>query len=366
MIELERHIEILLLNNDCVIVPGLGGFMAHHVDASYDEEEEQFLPPLRTLGFNPQLTMNDSLLVQSYIEAYDLSYPEALRRIEGEVVELKQHLENEGSYDLNDIGLLCLNSEGHYEFEPCEAGILTPALYGLSSLSMPLLDEKRKHKQATVVPIEEKPAEERSTEAETPDVEEEVIEVEEQEAEERSISIKLSLIRNVAAVAAAIICFFFITSPISNSQMAGEVQQSSVFHISTMKTKLVIAQEKANESAVEEQAAEEDSVANAQEEPSDSIVETPKQEEPAKVSTEEVADDCYVIVLASQISKKNAAAFVDKLHNEGFKEARTYTNNNMVRVVYGSYATDDEAHDSLKSLRSNRDFREGWVYRLRN
>ena len=26
---LERHIEILLLSNDCVIVPGFGGFMVH-------------------------------------------------------------------------------------------------------------------------------------------------------------------------------------------------------------------------------------------------------------------------------------------------------------------------------------------------
>ncbi|MQO83477.1 SPOR domain-containing protein, partial [Prevotella copri] len=36
MNRLERHIEILLLSNDCVIVPGFGGFMAHHVDARYD------------------------------------------------------------------------------------------------------------------------------------------------------------------------------------------------------------------------------------------------------------------------------------------------------------------------------------------
>ena len=91
---LERHIEILLLSNDCVIVPGLGGFMAHHVDARYDETDGTFLPPLRTLGFNPRLTMNDSLLVQSYIEAYDISYPEALRRIEAEVAEIRQHLES--------------------------------------------------------------------------------------------------------------------------------------------------------------------------------------------------------------------------------------------------------------------------------
>ena len=63
MIELERHIEILLLNNDCVIVPGLGGFVAHHVDACYDDVENRFFPPMRTVGFNPKLDMNDSLLI---------------------------------------------------------------------------------------------------------------------------------------------------------------------------------------------------------------------------------------------------------------------------------------------------------------
>ena len=103
VIELERHIEILLLDNDCVIVPGLGGFTAHHVEARYDEADGVFLPPLRTLGFNPQLKINDSLLVQSYIEAYDISYPEALRRIESEVDELCQRLANDGYYEMTDI-----------------------------------------------------------------------------------------------------------------------------------------------------------------------------------------------------------------------------------------------------------------------
>ena len=65
MIELNRHIEILLLSNDCVIVPGLGGFMTHHADAWYDDGSRQFLPPLRTLGFNPQLKINESLLALS-------------------------------------------------------------------------------------------------------------------------------------------------------------------------------------------------------------------------------------------------------------------------------------------------------------
>ena len=136
VIELERHIEILLLDNDCVIVPGLGGFTAHHVEARYDEADGVFLPPLRTLGFNPQLKINDSLLVQSYIEAYDISYPEALRRIESEVDELCQRLANDGFYEMTDIGVLEVNEDGNTIFTPCEAGILTPGLYGLSSFEM--------------------------------------------------------------------------------------------------------------------------------------------------------------------------------------------------------------------------------------
>ena len=43
MIELAKHIEILLLDNDCVIVPEFGGFMAHHVNSVYDEEDGLFL-----------------------------------------------------------------------------------------------------------------------------------------------------------------------------------------------------------------------------------------------------------------------------------------------------------------------------------
>ena len=71
MKELARHIEVLLLDNDCVIVPGLGGFVTHHISARRVESESRFLPPYRTLGFSPKMVLNDGLLVQSYMQAYD-------------------------------------------------------------------------------------------------------------------------------------------------------------------------------------------------------------------------------------------------------------------------------------------------------
>ena len=143
MIELNRHIEILLLSNECVIVPDFGGFMTHLVPARYDADDRSFLPPLRTLGFNPQLRMNDSVLVQSYVEAYDISYPEAIRQVAEEVEELKHILSEEGSYTLTDLGTLTVNSEGNYEFTPCEAGLLTPELYGLGSYTFKQLKDRR-------------------------------------------------------------------------------------------------------------------------------------------------------------------------------------------------------------------------------
>ena len=137
--ELRRHIEILLLRNDCVIVPNLGGFMAHHLPSRFDESDQMFIPPLRMLGFNPKLTMSDSLLAQSYMDAYDLSYPEAVKRIEHEVSLLKEKMEKEGCYELTDLGTLKVNANGRYEFEPCQSGLLSPALYGLGAFEMPLL-----------------------------------------------------------------------------------------------------------------------------------------------------------------------------------------------------------------------------------
>ena len=45
MIELAQHIEVLLLENDCVIVPGLGGFVAHYAPAMRVAEENTFFAP---------------------------------------------------------------------------------------------------------------------------------------------------------------------------------------------------------------------------------------------------------------------------------------------------------------------------------
>ena len=353
MIELERHIEILLLSNDCVIVPNLGGFMTHHVDAHYDDKDNMFLPPRRTLGFNPQLKINDSLLAQSYIEAYDISYPEAIRRIEGEVAEMKQHLDNEGYYELNDLGLLRINDEGRVEFEPCEAGILTPSLYGLSGFEMmPLADAKTQKK--VEVKDEEKP------------LETEVVDSADEEPEEKdkeeAVVIKMSWVRNAVAVAAAILVFFFMATPVSNDGQSG-------LSVSQMNLPIMTKDSNTKQADVLDKQAVKEVLTNSEPAPADVPVEPvevkEKVVEPVEVPVVKPTVS-FCIVMASQVSQRNAEEFVSQLQKKGYSDARVYLNNNIRRVVCGSFETETEAYEQLHKVHRDQSLADAWVYKIKH
>lgn len=321
--------------------------MAHYIDARFDDEDNTFVPPLRTLGFNQSLTMNDSLLVQSYIESYDISYPEALRRIENEVEELRQHMQTEGYYELNDIGVLTLNGEGNIEFAPCEAGILTPSLYGLGTFEMlPLTKPEVVMETAEAEQEEPQPDKLKTT----------VVD----EERERAIVIKMSWLRNAVAVAAAIVAFFIISTPVSNSDIdsLSAVQQSSFIPISTQTT--VTESNKAENASIETVAEEPVST----EEPVTAEDSTTKED----ASAQSIANSAtkpsqeFCIVLASQVSQKNADGFVELLNKNGFNDAYI-TNAKFRRVVYGHYPSKEDALSQLRELRAQNKklFGEGWI-----
>lgn len=365
VIEIERHIEILLLDNDCVIVPGLGGFTAHHVEARFDESDDVFLPPLRTLGFNQQLKINDSLLVQSYIEAYDISYPEALRRIEGEVEELRQRLTNDGYYEMTDIGVLEMNEDGNIIFTPCEAGILTPELYGLSSFEMqPLMAEESTTSAS-------------STQVQKPNVEptpitttvfDQVGQKEETSANaagqdtdtdedaEKTICIKVSWLRNAGIAAAAALLLFFVIFPISHSGLKnvniGDFNGTSFF------SKLMPKDSQMNNINISEiKASAKDS---SRQSVKDSVKDSIKGIEP------KVKSDTFCIVLASCIPQKNAERYVEQLHKKGFDKAYAMVNNKMVRVIYGNYTSETDAYNDLQKIRSKDEFEQAWILKKKN
>lgn len=365
--QLERHIEILLLSNDCVMVPGLGGFMTHHVCSTYSENDHQMFPPLRTLGFNPKLKANDNLLAQSYVEAFDISYPEAMQRIEDEVGELRERLNNDGKYVLNDIGTLTVNDEGNIEFTPIKAGLLTPELYALDSVSVKMLSELPSMKVANAKNNGSEEAKAPVIDINTQNNNKEVQVVEDDNDD--SIKVKISLIRNIAAVAIALIGFFLFTSPLANGNYKmnmSNLNTDLLYQImpKTMVTegindaKPVIAENKVPTEKVEE-------ATTANVSPVEEKQVADEKETNNKELNAVLGKKTYSLVLASHFSKANGDAFLEAIHKDGFTIAKIVEVNNNRKILYGEYDSEAKAYEELNKLHSNKFFKQAWVIEVK-
>lgn len=400
VIEIDRHIEILLLSNDCVIVPGLGGFMAHHVDARKDERDGSILPPMRAIGFNPKLNLNDSLLAQSYVEAYDLSYPDAVKRIEDEVRELWQHLEKKGRFELNDIGIISINDEGNLEFEPCIAGLLTPSLYGLSNFDMLTLDEltrqisaqgntasarlvsiahalpamsEEEGAEADITPAASSVAAGASTVACAPtaagsaagvgsaagapstnDSELSASEPYDDEADEPAHNARLvALWRNLAVACIAVLAFLLVPTPLTNS--GSNLLES---RIDTGLLQRVMPKDQVAPAAAPStlHVAVTASTAKA---PGTADAITVDHSQPRTVVP--AVRHGFCIVLASRVTKKNARLYAADLHERGYSAARVLDRVKGAKVVYGDYKTQADAQHDLNQLTDKEEFASAWV-----
>ncbi|KAA6341877.1 hypothetical protein EZS27_010359 [termite gut metagenome] len=154
--ELAHHIEILLLENECVVVPDFGGFMTYYAPARRVEVEKVFFPPLRIIGFNPKLKMNDGLLVQSYAKRHNVSFSNAGEIVKKEVEELVSCLREKGKVDFPNIGEIRCGLYNTFEFIPYDHKVATPYLFGLEPFEIKELSEldakpKRKEQENSIL-----------------------------------------------------------------------------------------------------------------------------------------------------------------------------------------------------------------------
>ncbi|MDD4777601.1 MAG: SPOR domain-containing protein [Fermentimonas sp.] len=126
---LVTHIEFLLHEHNCVIIPDLGGFVVNTTN-SHRDGVALFFPPACELVFNRELTYNDGLLAESYMKTYDLSFEAAMLRIEQEVSEMKKQLREQRSLELGKLGSFTLFDDNRFTYKP--GGFVRPAFFGLN------------------------------------------------------------------------------------------------------------------------------------------------------------------------------------------------------------------------------------------
>lgn len=362
MITLARHIELLLLEHDCVIVPGLGGFIANHADARYvGGDEHLFLPPYRTIGFNQQLQVNDGLLVQSYMAAYDTSYPFAYLQMEKDLEKMMFELEMNGEYVLDNVGVIKKGLNQNITFVAPETGALTPSLYGLYSCEMDSLQHVVKAREIAANLQQAASAMQIASHAEKP-----------QPSPRKEVVIHLNrhwLDFGISVAAAVLLLFCFSYPAMKNISTESDTVVAAFTPMGDAIATSKPSQPVASKVTVKVPVAEH---AESQTE-GKAIVETPEKEntieENHQIEEKPVqnkpATQKYTIVLASFVSQQNAETFIENLKKDGLTEGRYVKAGKTSRILYSGYATEADARTALNALREqNAAFADAWLLEL--
>ena len=106
----------LFWDHDCVMLPGLGGFVCNPRSAWYDEAKRQIVPPSRDVLFNPRLTTNDGLVANELMAKHGITYREALKAVEGLVERIQRDLDGGSTVELPGLGKLYREEDGQLRF----------------------------------------------------------------------------------------------------------------------------------------------------------------------------------------------------------------------------------------------------------
>ena len=355
MIELAQHIEALLLENDCVIVPGLGGFVAHYASATRVKEENIFLPPTRIIGFNPQLKMNDGLLVQSYMSVYGTNFSDATKMVERKVDELIATLHE----DLPNVGEVRYTIHNTFDFAPYDNKITTPYLYGLdafemqelSALEKPLTENVAAYSVPAAIKKEKRTFSIKFNRAYLTNAAAENTEVvEENYAKLLPDELFEKIEKQSLAITPIIVKQNTPTRKSANKQKGTQkkvVAPVAVREVKVGKTPAVSTE------------------AQAKTETSKAVVtsETPKQNVQPVAAKQSVATPKrpYHIIIASVGTEQDAEAMAAQLVAKGFSTAKAIVGDGKMRVSIESCGTEVEAYQALARIRQNEMYKNAWV-----
>ncbi len=129
---LASQISKLLFEHDCVIVPGLGGFITNYKPAVIHHQHHTFYPPSKQIIFNSALNTNDGILVNAYAESLGTDFTSAMKIIDQKVHTIRVSLLKGERVALENVGELSLNKENNIEFRPSNRVNYLGDAYGLS------------------------------------------------------------------------------------------------------------------------------------------------------------------------------------------------------------------------------------------
>lgn len=307
MNQLISHIEFLLHDHNCVIIPEFGGFVVNTIPPQRDGIAA-FHAPACELVFNRDLIHNDGLLAQSYMKCSDMVFEAAMQKVELDVQLLKRQLREQRMVDMGKLGSFEMHDDKRFVYTPRK--FVRPALFGLSHATLKPLVQMQ-----PLTPLKESGHKQRWS---------------------RSAAI-------TAASVAAIVLLMFVL-PMNDSTIA---RQSA-----RMLSESVLLQSKATQptvNSVKEEVAS--PISNIHEE--EVLITSAEATLPAPdVATQPVIESSpkYYIVMGVYRGVESAQKSTDLLHDEGFHQTGWLERSDRIDVYAASFSDESAAKIYLKEV----------------
>lgn len=318
---LSNHIKKVLIQDNCCIVPLLGGFVCENIPAFKDEKKGFIMPPSSEIYFNRNLSHDDGLLQQSYATTYSLSMRRAKAMLDSDLKDLQECLVRDKKVFLSGIGELTLSEDGSITFNRSYHEYGDSPMYGL----VPVVisgDSSYKYQKTDA------------------------------DVNKNYINIRVS--KKSLNVAAVLIAMVFVLLPLGEISTNREVYKAGIssFYSGTSDRK---STNKGNTAT--------DNI-----EPTGDVnVELNKDVKPSVIVVDEkpeVITPKYYVIVSSDKKEKNLDNYKKMLVNEGFENVTILSGKNMSRLSIACFDTEREAYSFLNELRGKSSkFNTAWVYK---
>jgi len=305
------HIETLLTEHDCVIVPGLGAFILNDVSAAWEENHQKLSAPHRVIYFNQTLHHDDGLLTETLRVAEQITYRKAGRLIANAVTIWQQQLQELKQITIGRLGTLTLNEKRQIEFLPARSFDFLPDNIGIYSVNVPSYRS--------------------------------------QSTEEKQLVLHLPHISKLMAAAAAILILFLF---VPTGQFHSDYNYAKMNPLDYFTNQFSHRQSQANNETPSSTVAT-------------NLLVKPKTAQPEPIAHNEQAamsaeKDWYLVVATFQteLQAKKSANMLKLQEKMPFAVIKQH---NLFRIVAQSFSTKEAALAALRTLRKYRSFQTAWV-----
>jgi hypothetical protein len=320
--KLFKHIEFLLPQYNCVVIPDFGGFIMNMEPASIDEDG-MISPPSYYISFNQDLKHNDGLLASNIQQSDSISYESACRSIRKMVESMRKELSQQNILICGNIGKLTADENQNLSFAP-NSSVMHPELMGLTSVRLPLLvqidNEKRKEK--------------------------------------RSLNIRYA-IGTAAAAAAALLLLVAPSIKVGNLTDTQGSQQATFVDMLTQNRSTSANSLKLSSTTASTISAKNTDASNSFQ--TENITASNNTIDNKKTSTR-----IYYIIIGGEDTKGRADRLLSKIQSEDFPAAQIVETTDRYRVYVKSFEDKSEAESFLERFRlENPKFQTAWLFSKR-